>query len=106
MIVPSRHRPLIPDAWSETVVRAAIEQIAADAIAHFDPDRFWPGHPSGEGENDGDPSFYKGGSYHITNRGLQIDLDAIPHPLYEELFLALLDSSETKGWHLAVELES
>jgi len=60
MIVPSRHRPLAQDAWSEVVVRAAIDDIAADAIAHFDPDTFWPGHPSGEREEDGDPSFYKG----------------------------------------------
>src|SRR3954470_7549136 len=60
MIVRSRHRPLTHDAWNETAVRAAIEEIAADAIANFDPDGFWPGHPSGEGENDGDPSFYKG----------------------------------------------
>jgi hypothetical protein len=41
-------------------VRTAIEEIAADAIAHFDPDTFWPGHPGGEREEDGDPSFYKG----------------------------------------------
>jgi hypothetical protein len=60
MIVRSRHRPLAHDAWSELAVRAAIEEIAADAMDHFDPDRFWPGHPGGEGENDGDPSFYKG----------------------------------------------
>jgi hypothetical protein len=60
MIALGRHRPLVHDAWSESAVRAAIENIAADAVAHFDPDGFWPGHPSGEGENDGDPSFYKG----------------------------------------------
>ena len=60
MIVLSRHRPLTHDAWGEVAVRAAIEEIAADAIAHFHPDTFWPGHPSGEREGDGDPSFYKG----------------------------------------------
>lgn len=60
MIVLDRHRPLAHDAWSELAVRAAIEEIAADAIAHFDPDTFWPGHPTGEREEDGDPSFYKG----------------------------------------------
>src|SRR3954471_14274683 len=60
MIVPSRHRPLVHDAWSESAARGAIEEIAADAIGHFDPEGFWPGHPSGEGEDDGDPSFYKG----------------------------------------------
>ncbi|MEH2555458.1 hypothetical protein V1286_002987 [Bradyrhizobium algeriense] len=60
MIVLDRHRPLAQDAWSELAVRAAIEEIATDAIADFDPDTFWPGHPSGEREEDGDPSFYKG----------------------------------------------
>jgi hypothetical protein len=60
MIVLGRHRPLVDDAWSESAVRAAIEEIAADAIAHFDPDRFWPAHPSEDGVADGDPSFYKG----------------------------------------------
>src|SRR5437667_7817977 len=60
MIVLGRHRALAQDAWSELTARAAIEEIATDAIAHFDPDRFWPGHPSGEREEDGDPSFYKG----------------------------------------------
>lgn len=60
MIVSSRHRPLANDSWSELAVRTAIEEIAADAIARFDPDTFWPGHPSGEREEDGDPSFYKG----------------------------------------------
>jgi len=60
MIVLGRHRALTQDAWSELAARAVIEEIATDAIAHFDPDRFWPGHPSGEREEDGDPSFYKG----------------------------------------------
>jgi hypothetical protein len=59
VIVLGRHRPLAHDAWSELAVRAAIEEIAADAIAHFDPDRFWPGHPS-DGVDDGNPSFYWG----------------------------------------------
>jgi Lanthionine synthetase C-like protein len=60
MIVLGRHRPLAHDAWSEVAVRAEIEEIAADAITHFDPDRFWPGHPNEDGMEDGDPSFYKG----------------------------------------------
>jgi Lanthionine synthetase C-like protein len=60
MIVLGRHRALTHDAWSELAVRAAIEEIAADATAHFDPDRFWPSHPNEDGVEDGDPSFYKG----------------------------------------------
>src|SRR5258705_12621902 len=60
MIVLGRHRPLTQDAWSELAVRAAIEEIAADAISHFDPEGFWPGHPSDDGALDGNPSFYWG----------------------------------------------
>jgi hypothetical protein len=60
MIALGRHRALADDAWSEPAARAAIEEIAADAIAQFDPDTFWPGHPSDEGAGDGNPSFYIG----------------------------------------------
>ena len=60
MIVLGRHRPLAQDAWSELAVRAVIEEIAADAISHFDPEGFWPGHPSDDGAVDGNPSFYWG----------------------------------------------
>ena len=60
MIVLGRHRPLADDAWNELAVRAAIEEIAADAIAQFDPDTFWPGHPNDDGVGDGNPSFYYG----------------------------------------------
>ncbi len=60
MIVLGRHRPLVQDAWSESTVRAAIEDIASDAIAHFDPDGFWPAHPSDDGTADGNTSFYMG----------------------------------------------
>ena len=60
MIIPGRHRALAHNAWSESAVRAAIEEITADAIDQFHPDRFWPGHPSDDGVGDGNPSFYLG----------------------------------------------
>jgi hypothetical protein len=60
MIVLGRHRGLAKDAWSEPTVRATIEEIAADAIAHFHPDTFGPSHPSDDGVGDGDVSFYVG----------------------------------------------
>ena len=60
MIDLGRHRALTHDAWNELVVRAAIEEIAADAIANFHADAFWPLHPSDEGVGDGNPSFYRG----------------------------------------------
>jgi hypothetical protein len=49
MIVLGRHRALTRDAWSELAAQTAIEEIAADAVAHFDPDKFWPGHPGDDG---------------------------------------------------------
>jgi hypothetical protein len=42
------------------VVRAAIEEIVADAIANFHSDMFWPAHPSDDGGVDGNPSVYWG----------------------------------------------
>ena len=60
MISLGRHRPLVRDAWSEPAVRTAIADIVADAIADFDPDTFWPGHPGDDGAGDGNPSFYFG----------------------------------------------
>src|SRR6476646_2280948 len=60
MIVLGRHRALTQDAWNEPTVRAAIEEIATDAIAQFEPDTCWPAHPSDDGVGDGNPSFYWG----------------------------------------------
>ena len=60
MIILGRHRALTHDAWSETAVRAAIEDIVADAIAQFDPETFWPAHPSDDWVGDGNPCFYWG----------------------------------------------
>ncbi|MGJ4930581.1 lanthionine synthetase C family protein [Bradyrhizobium sp. HKCCYLS2038] len=60
MITYGRHRPLVQTPWDEAAVRVAIDDIAADAVAQFDPDTFWPAHPSDDGTADGDPSFYKG----------------------------------------------
>jgi hypothetical protein len=60
MIVLGRHRALTQDAWSEPAVRAAIDEIGADAIADFDVDTFWPSHPSDDGAGDGEPSLYWG----------------------------------------------
>jgi len=58
MIALGRHRVLAQDVWSELAARAVIEDIAADAIAQFDPDTFWPTHSSDDGVGDGNPSFY------------------------------------------------
>lgn len=39
----AEHRPLATTAWSELAARAAIEAIAADAVAAYQgPERLWP----------------------------------------------------------------
>lgn len=43
---PLEHRPLEGPEWSERAARAAIAEIARDAIAAYrGPDRLWPNHP-------------------------------------------------------------
>ena len=56
----ARHVPLRPLGWNAGEVSAAIEDIAADALAHFDDERFWPAHPLEDGLRDGTTSFYMG----------------------------------------------
>jgi hypothetical protein len=60
MIDHARHVPLRPVLWSESGAAAAIEDIVADGLAHFDAERFWPAHPLDEGLSDGHTSFYLG----------------------------------------------
>jgi Lanthionine synthetase C-like protein len=59
MIDRARHIPLRPIAWDAAEAAAAVEEVAADAIAHFDPQRFWPAHPQ-DGVGDGNASLYLG----------------------------------------------
>jgi hypothetical protein len=56
----TRHVPVRPLPWSETDATAAIEEIVADALKHFDAERFWPAHPLDDGLRDGSTSFYFG----------------------------------------------
>jgi hypothetical protein len=60
MLDPARHVPLRPLPWNADEVRAAIEDIVADAQAHFDEDKFWPAHALDDGASDGHTSFYFG----------------------------------------------
>jgi hypothetical protein len=60
MVALGRHRALTHEPWNEAAARTAIEEIAADAIDAFHPDRFWPAHPADDGVEDGNPSFYTG----------------------------------------------
>ena len=60
MIDHSRHVPLRPIRWSDSDASDAIEDIVADALEHFDTQRFWPVHPLDEGIRDGHTSLYFG----------------------------------------------
>ncbi|HEX5327611.1 MAG TPA: LanC-like protein [Acetobacteraceae bacterium] len=60
MIEPARHVPLRHTRWSESEAAAAIEDIVANGLEHFDAERFWPAHPLEEGVRDGHSSFYFG----------------------------------------------
>jgi hypothetical protein len=60
MFDPKRHVPLQPTPWDADAVRAAIEDIVADTLAHFDGDKGWPAHPMDDGVADGNASFYFG----------------------------------------------
>ena len=59
MLEPARHVPLRPLAWDAEEVRRAIEEIVADALGHFDAERFWPAHPLDD-DQDGSTSLYSG----------------------------------------------
>ena len=47
-------------SWNTSEVKAAIEEIAADAIAMRDPVALWPSHPMGDGVPDGLGCLYFG----------------------------------------------
>ena len=58
MIEYARHVPLRPIRWSESDAPAAIEDIVADGLEHFDAKQFWPAHPLDVGIRDGHTSLY------------------------------------------------
>jgi len=60
MLEPARHVALRPLPWNAAEAQAAIEDIVADALAHFDAERFWPAHPLDERLADGHTGFYFG----------------------------------------------
>src|SRR5688572_3567781 len=62
MYEAARHEPLSGEPWAPALARTAIDEIVADAIARFDPARFWPAHPLDEGFRDGSATLYAGAS--------------------------------------------
>jgi hypothetical protein len=59
MIDARRHVPLRTLTWNPGEASAAVEEIVADALSAFDPQRFWPAHPQDD-LVDGHTSLYCG----------------------------------------------
>jgi hypothetical protein len=59
MFESARHVPLRSLPWNAGEAATAIEDAVGDAVAHFDPERFWPAHPLDD-VSDGHASFYLG----------------------------------------------
>jgi hypothetical protein len=57
MFEAARHVPLRSLPWNAGEAATAIEDAVGDAVAHFDPERFWPAHPLDD-VSDGHTSFY------------------------------------------------
>ncbi len=51
---PARHEALVGAPWHEDTARAALQRIADDANARFDPDSGWPAHPLDDPEQPDD----------------------------------------------------
>jgi hypothetical protein len=60
MFDPKRHIALTPEPWDEAAARSEIETIVVDAVARFDPVKFWPSHPNDDGVPDGSEDLYLG----------------------------------------------
>ena len=56
----ARHAPLTAVDWDPAAAGAAIAEIVADALATFDPKRYWPAHPMDDGAPDGTTGLYLG----------------------------------------------
>jgi hypothetical protein len=59
MFQRDRHEELAPVSWNEAEAWAAILEIAASALAHFDPEKLWPAHPA-DNVPDGMANIYMG----------------------------------------------
>jgi Lanthionine synthetase C-like protein len=56
----SRHVPLRSLPWDPAAAAQAIDEIIADALAHFGGERLWPAHPMDDDVADGNSSIYMG----------------------------------------------
>ena len=60
MFQRTRHFTPAFRAWDEVDAKAAIAEIAADAVSIVDPTTLWPAHPMDDGVRDGHGSLYFG----------------------------------------------
>ena len=82
---PARHEALTTAPWDETTARGAIQAIADDLCARFDPLTLWPSHPREREEGDKpvpQPMLYNGAAgvawalQRLRDRGMvRVDLD-------------------------------
>lgn len=80
----SRHVPLRDVPWDADAAKAAIAEIAADALDRFGPDPFWPGHPLDDqrrhsGVYYGATGVVWGLDYLRRIRAIDADFDFRPH---------------------------
>jgi len=55
-----RHVPLRAVKWRTAEAQAALDEIVADALEHFNQAQFWPAHPYDDGARDGETNIYFG----------------------------------------------
>lgn len=102
----TRHTELVAEPWCESRAREAIERIAAQARANFDPQRWWPAHPLDRDDVSGgapEASLYCGGA------GVVWALDALqragaiaPGPVHADALPAMAQANRallgSAGW--------
>lgn len=95
---PARHLPVAPDPWDAEAAEAVVREIVEDALARFDPERFWPAHPLDEGARAGDASLYLGAT------GVLLALERLgarpdPAPPLERLVAASRAQHAASPWY-------
>ena len=86
MIEQARHVPLLSRPWDPKEAAKAIDEIVADALGHFDRERFWAAHARDDGLKDGHSSIYFGaagviwGLEHLSRVGAtMVEFDFRPY---------------------------
>jgi hypothetical protein len=100
---PAQHRPLAATPWNEFTARAAIETIAADAVAAYQgPERLWP---NAVDDLEGDPDVpYRNLYFGAAGMAWALDLLASEQLGPELPGVAELADSLPEGFRLAPEL--